>query len=244
MVRSIVIPEPLASTRNLLCSAAITAVAICLLALPAHAGDVIDRIVATVNGHIILQSDWDDALAFEALTGGKPLPQLTAEDRKATLDRLVDQELLRQQLRPTDAQYAPTPETLEARTQDIRKQYPEAQTDPGWRDLLSRYGLTQDQLNAHLSLQLEILHMVDDHLTPTLQVDDKAIADYYQQTLLPQLRQSGGKEPALSDVAPKIRQLLTQQKLNDALKEWLQTLRESSVIRMQPEPPAPGGPPR
>ena len=30
----------------------------------ARAGEVIDRIVATVNGHIILQSDWNDALSL------------------------------------------------------------------------------------------------------------------------------------------------------------------------------------
>jgi len=31
---------------------------------PALAGEVFDRIVATVNGHIILQSDWNAALRY------------------------------------------------------------------------------------------------------------------------------------------------------------------------------------
>ena len=33
----------------------------------AAASQVIDRIVATVNGRVILQSDWDEALCYEAL---------------------------------------------------------------------------------------------------------------------------------------------------------------------------------
>ena len=45
------------------------------LALTCRAGaaEVIDRIVATVNGHIILLSDWEDSLRYEAFSGGRPL---------------------------------------------------------------------------------------------------------------------------------------------------------------------------
>ena len=60
------------------------------------AADIIDRIVATVNGHVILQSDWDDAVRFEALVDARPLAQITDQDRSRALDRLIDQELLRE----------------------------------------------------------------------------------------------------------------------------------------------------
>ncbi len=66
--------------------------------LPAGAGEVIDRVVATVNGHIILLSDWEDSLRYEAFSAGRPLDGVTAEDRKSALDHLIDQELLREQL--------------------------------------------------------------------------------------------------------------------------------------------------
>ena len=62
-------------------------------------GEVIDRIVATVNGHIILQSDWDEALCYEALLSGRTLGQFSEEDRRAVLDRLIDQELLGEQMK-------------------------------------------------------------------------------------------------------------------------------------------------
>ncbi len=215
----------------------------------ARAGDVIDRIVAHVNGHIILQSEWDEALAYEALTGGKPLQQLTGEDRKAALNRLIDQELLRQQMplasdEDPATQYKPDEKIMNARLQDVRQQFREAETDQGWHDLLARYNFTEDELKAHIAAQLEILHMIDERLTPTLPVDNKNIEDYYNQTFLPQVRKSGAKEPPLVDVAPKIRELLLQQKLNEALKEFLQNLRDASTIRLQITLPPDGSQPR
>ena len=49
----------------------IVAAALTVLLVAAAQAEVIDRIVATVNGHIILQSDWDDALRYEALLNGR-----------------------------------------------------------------------------------------------------------------------------------------------------------------------------
>ncbi len=79
-----------------------------LLATPSSlwAGDVLDRIVATVNGHIILQSDWDDALRCQAFEDGRTLEQLPPAEHKAALDRLIDQELLREQMHSSSFQHA------------------------------------------------------------------------------------------------------------------------------------------
>ena len=60
---------------------------------------VIDRIVATVNGRVILQSDWDEALGYEALLNGRSSSEMNADERRAVLDRLIDQELLREQMK-------------------------------------------------------------------------------------------------------------------------------------------------
>src|SRR5690349_1227649 len=77
--------------------------ALLVLSMPLlRAGEVLDRLVATVNGHALLQSDWDDEIRYECLMSGRPLRDVTAEERKATLDRLIDQELLREQMRSPD----------------------------------------------------------------------------------------------------------------------------------------------
>jgi hypothetical protein len=198
----------------------------------ALAGNVIDRIVATVNGHIILQSDWDDALSYEALIGGKSLEGLSADDRKTGLNRLIDQELLREQIGSSGPQYVASDEAIATRIRDIRKQYPGASTGQGWKQILTRYDLSEDEVKNHVASELTILRLVDDRLASSVQVDDKSVQDYYNESFLPQLRQTGAKDVPLSEVAPKIKELVAQQKLNQALSEWLQALREGSVIRM------------
>ncbi|MBZ5720356.1 MAG: SurA N-terminal domain-containing protein [Acidobacteriia bacterium] len=207
---------------------------------PARAGDVIDRIVATVNRHIILQSDWEDALCFEAFTAGKPVEQLSPGDRKAALDRLIDQELLREQIQAADFPHA-SAEEVSKRVEEVRKQYPGSETEPGWQRTLARYRLTESELKGRLALQLDLLRLVDARLRPTVQIDSSSIESYYQQELLPQLRQAGAKEVPLAEVTPKIKELLTQQKMNQLLTAWLQNLRAGSEIRTDAGSSSPGG---
>src|SRR5215472_14158227 len=127
-------------------------------ALP-PAQQVIDRIIATVNGNPILQSDLEDAIGYEAFIEGKPAEALTAEDRKATLERLIDQELLREQLASASPP-ALKPDELKNRLADVRKLYPGAENEQGWRDTLARYGLTENELETRLTRQLELATFV------------------------------------------------------------------------------------
>src|SRR5277367_6034822 len=69
-------------------------------------GQIVDRVVTNVNGHVVLQSDWEQEVSFEAFSQGRDPVTFTTEERKAVLDRLIDQELLREQVRPS--QPAPT----------------------------------------------------------------------------------------------------------------------------------------
>jgi peptidyl-prolyl cis-trans isomerase SurA len=189
-------------------------------AVPSHAADILDRIVATVNGHIILQSDWQDAVRYEALADQRPLDQIPAEDRKAALDHLIDQELLREQMHASDFPHA-TDGQIAQRIQEIRKQYAEPGNDQGWHAVLSRCELTESELQRLVARQFEVTTLVDARLRPNVTIDSKSIESYYNQELLPQLRQSGAKDVPLAEVTPRIKELLTQQKVNELLVAWL-----------------------
>jgi len=211
----------------------IAAVALALIlgarARPASAGEVIDRIVATVNGHIILQSDWNDALCYEALLNARPLVKFTAEDRRAVLDRLIDQELLGEQMKSNLFPHA-TEEEAAKQVADARKLYPEASTAAGWQNILGKFGLTEKALIAHVQQQIDLMRLVDAHLRPAVQIDSKSIEAYYRDTFVPQLKQSGAAEVALADVSAKIRELLTEEKVNELMVSWLQSLRSESRV--------------
>ncbi|HUJ95104.1 MAG TPA: SurA N-terminal domain-containing protein [Terriglobales bacterium] len=199
------------------------------LCLPAFAGDLIDRIVATVNRDAILQSDWDDEVRYEAFVGGRSLEHVTNEDRKSALDRLIDQALLREQTRFANASPAPAKE-IEKRISEIRRQYSGADTPEGWTGVLRSYGLTAQDLRERVAAQMELMQMVEARLRPSVSIDAKSIESYYNQELLPQLRQAGAQDVPLAEVTPQIKELLTQKKMNQMLTAWLQNLRAGSEI--------------
>jgi len=197
----------------------------------AMAGEVIDRIVATVNGRIILQSDMDEALGYEALLNGRNLSQFTDDDRRSVLDRLIDQELLREQLKSADFRHATEAEAAN-RVSDARKQYAEAATEAGWQSVLDRYRLREKDLLSHVLQQLDLMRLVDARLRPAVQIDSKTIEAYYREKFVPQLQQSGSSEVPLADVSARIRELLTEQKVSELLVSWLQTLRSEGDVRI------------
>jgi peptidyl-prolyl cis-trans isomerase SurA len=208
---------------------AMTVMLVTLLAwLPARA-EVVDRIVATVNGHIILQSDWDEALCYEALLNGRTLDQFSEDERRAVLDRLIDQELLGEQMKSALFQHASEAEAA-ARIADARKHYPQGATAEGWQAVVDRFRLTEKDVLAHVQQQIDLMRLVDAHLRPTVQIDNKTIEAYYREKFVPQLKQNGAGEVALADVSGKIRELLTQEKVSELMVSWLQSLRSESKV--------------
>jgi len=208
--------------------------------LPGYGADIVDRIVATVNGHIILQSDWEDETNYEAFVNGRSLSTLTMTDRKAALDRLIDQELLHEQIHSGNLQQASS-EEVRQRMLEIREQHLDARNEAGWQALLRRYGLTESGLESRVQTELDLMRLVDARLRPTINVEAKSIESYYNQELLPQLRQSGGQDVSLIEVTPKIKELLTQLKMNQLLAQWLQSLRAGSEIHNDAFEAATGG---
>jgi parvulin-like peptidyl-prolyl isomerase len=199
---------------------------------PAHsAAEVIDRIVATVNSRIILQSDLDEALCYEALLSNRPLSNFADDDRRAVLDRLIDQELLREQMKSADFRHA-TDAEVNARIADARKQYPQAVSDDGWRSLLAQYHITEKDVFSRVQQQIDVMRLVDARLRPTVQVDAKSIEAYYREQFVPKLKQSGASEVPLAEVSGKIRELLTQEKVSEMLVSWLQTLRSEGQVHI------------
>src|SRR6202167_6833196 len=144
----------------------------------AGAGQVIDRIVARVNGSIILQSELDDALSYEDLLNGKPFNQFASEERRAVLERLIDQELLHEQLKSSEFPHVTEAEAA-SQVAGARKLYPEAATDEGWQALLAKFDLRETDLVSHVQMQIDLMRLVDARLRPAVQIDSKSVEAYY-----------------------------------------------------------------
>lgn len=194
----------------------------------AWAGKIIDRIVVVVNGRPLLQSDWDIAVRFQALQHGRGFKP-DAESRRAAFDRIVEQELIRQQMQGL---YTPEPEAIQQRERDIRALYPEASTDAGWDRVLDSYGFTRQQIEAAIVAELQTLRFVDIRLRPTVRVDPAEIESYYRDKLVPEVRKRGAEPDSLADLSDQIRELLIEEKINRVFLDWIASLRTQSKIEV------------
>src|ERR1700675_1837536 len=190
-------------------------------------GQIVDRVVTSVNGHVILQSDWELEVAIEAFSNIRDPDSFTSADRNAALDRLIDPQLLREQVRRS--QPAPA-ELVAARVAELRKLHPECATDDGWHATLQRYGLTQKSLEKHVGDQIQLMKLVEDQLQPSIQIEQGAVETYYHDQLLPDMKRAGSPAAPLTEVFGQIKDLLAERKMNELLSAWLVNLRSGSHI--------------
>ncbi len=210
--------------------------AVVLLALAGmSAAEVIDRIVATVNKQPILQSDWDDACRFEAFLDARSPAGMSAAEKQATLERLIDQTLLEQQLRGAAFARA-TDADVAQRIADVRRQHPAGKTEDEWRQALASYQFTEAEFATRIRAQIDALRFIDARLRPTVRLNEAEVERYYRDEFLPQLRRAGGTEQPLAQVRTRIEQLLTEQRVNAQIATWLESLRSAASIHMRDTP--------
>jgi peptidyl-prolyl cis-trans isomerase SurA len=195
---------------------------------------VVDRMVAVVNKQVILESDLDQATRVEFLQQGKAIERLTYADRAAVLDRLIDRSLLDQQI-VNPAMLDPSPDELKAKVEEIRQGIPGASSQERWKTFLAGYGLMQQDVEDQLASQFRILRFIDLRFRGLVRVDKEAIATYYQDRFLPEVRKRNASEPKLAEVSGKIEQILAEQRIDNLLNNWLKTLRaQAHIERMLP----------
>jgi hypothetical protein len=190
---------------------------------------VVDRMVAVVNKHVILESELDQATRVEFLMQAKPIERLTYSDRNAILERLIDRSLLDQQI-VNPAMLDPMPDELKTKIEEIRQGIPDASSDQHWKDILAGYGLIQQDVEEQLTSQFRILRFIDLRFRGLVRVDKEAIAAYYQDRFLPEVRKRNASEPKLAEVSDKIEQILAEQRIDELLNNWLKTLRAQAHI--------------
>lgn len=209
---------------------------ICLVTLlfaalptPAGAGEIIDGVVASVNQHAILRSDWDEAVRFEAFMQQKPLAQITESERLQSLKRLIDRQLLIAQM--GDASYMqPSDERLQQDVAKLRAQIPNGKDDAAWHRLLAGYELDQDALQRHLRNQIRVMNFIEVRLRPDVHISDEEVEAYYREQLVPDLRQNRAAMVPLADVKERIQELLTERRIDELLDVWMHNLRQQAEI--------------
>ncbi len=200
-------------------------------------GEEIDRLIAAVNGVAITEGDLAVARELNAIIFlGKPAP---ANSRNEEIERLIDQELMRQELK----NFSMTDEKqgeIETRMRSIRDAYA---SKGGLPALLRSIGLQESELIAYMRLESLITKFVDYRFRPFISVSAEEIRTYYQDRLTPQLRTSKIELPVLEQISGKIEAILREEKINAVLDQWIKAIRRNSRIEYFNDAELPGGSP-
>lgn len=194
-------------------------------AAPEAAGaELLDRVVAVVNEDPILASDIEQAIG---LGFAEPQPEEEPEAfRRRVLDQLIDERLRYQEMDRIGFTEIPV-DQVEAQFQAIRDRF----ADPeAFAARLAEAGLDEAELRNRVARQLMVLTFVDERLGPRVFVDLNQIQAYYQETLVPQLEQSGQEVPPLEMVRESIRRVLKERLLNEELERWTEQLRAEANL--------------
>jgi hypothetical protein len=124
---------------------------------------LLDRVAATVGNHVITESEVIEELRVTAFLNGEK-PDLGPVSRRAAAERLVDQELLRGQMKLTGFE-APSGSEAARLLGEVRRRYT---SEAEFKRALSSDGITPDQLKAHLAWQAAVLSFTDYLFRPNI----------------------------------------------------------------------------
>jgi len=177
--------------------------------------EVVDRIVARVETEIILQSDVRQLSRYQAFLDGKP------QSDSDILNRLIDQWIVR-----SEAGVArfpqPSEEDVNRSIERLKRSFSspeEFQT----RQKLS--GVTDDEIRRFVRAQLYLSNYLDSRFRPSIQVDEKAIDEFYRSRVVPRAESRNQTPPTLENARDFIQEALVQQAINEQADRWLKESR-------------------
>jgi hypothetical protein len=192
-------------------------------------GVIIDRIAIIVGNSIIKDSDIDRDIRATDFLNGRPL-SLGAAARKAAADRLVNQAVIRREIRIGDYPQA-TFQEADQQLDKLEKQRFKSQAE--FEEALKRYDLTALDLRAEFRWQLTVLRFIDQRFKPAVLVTDQQVNEYYRQHETALRRQHPGQ--SADDLRNAARDIITGEQVNKLFFDWLDQQRKDAKIQYHEE---------
>lgn len=194
----------------------------------------LDRVVASIGETAITRSDIEREYALEALIDQGRLPRTPADaaELARVRDRLIDQKLLALEAQQAGEGSPNVEKIADERLAGIRRKFASQETmDVDLRSL----GMDEQQLLQVLEAQERTLEVINQRLRPGASPDQSEIQAYYRDQFVPEYAKRGrGAPPPLAEVESRIRELLTQQKIDEQLAAWLRELRQTRHVKVHP----------
>jgi hypothetical protein len=176
-----------------------------------RAQQVIDRMVARVENDVILLSDVRLLSRYQLLVNGK------AESDAEILDRLIDQWIVRGEA--TAAHTAkPSDPDIDAALERLQQSFANRPDYEARRKLAD---LSEAEVRGLTADQVYLLNYLDSRFRPSVQVDEQAIQNFYQNAVLARAKARGQNPPSLDSAHDYIQEALVQDGINAQADRWL-----------------------
>lgn len=196
--------------------------ALALIAVPATAAEILDRIVAVVNGSVLTLSDVEAARRFGLIDAAEG-------DFRSAVERTIDRRLALIEAE----RYAP-PEPSAARLDEaVAAARARFASDAAFEAALKETGLTIDQLRRHLRDDLRLRTYEQQRFGLAMQPTDDDLRAFFQANA--ERFRRGGVPAAYEDVRADVGAALVQERTAAAIREWLSGLRRRADIRILPQ---------
>ena len=194
---------------------------------PGFAAVTLDRIAVIVADHVIKDSDIEREIRITDFLNGTPL-EFSLATRKAALNRLIDQALIRQEIEVGEYPFATEKEVNRFLDQVKIQRF---KTQPDYQKALRDYGLTEQQLRSALKWQLTVLAFIQSRFRPGVFINDADVKQYYESHLRELTEQNGGKQPSLEDARDDIEKQLTAERVDQQFNQWLDETRQNTTVK-------------
>ena len=195
----------------------------------------LDKVIAIVNGDVLLQSDVQEELQFDAI---QPLGASgEVRDMAAAGKRLINRILILQQMKAQQTESPVSDADLQKGLADLHHQIPacvrfHCDTPEGWKAFLQQNNLAGQQVLDRVRQRLQIVAFIDERFRNGIRISQPEIQAYYDKTFVPAFQKERAKPPALSTVSSRIEEILLQQRVNGLFQDWLKSLREQGSVQI------------
>jgi hypothetical protein len=187
-----------------------------------RARQVVDRIVARVEGEILLQSDLRELGAYQQLLGGPIEPE------SKRLDELIDQWIIEHEAEA--AQFVqPSEEDVTSALQQEEKTLGGEQE---FQEKLKMRGLSVATVRRILGREIFFSRYLDYKFRHAAPVDTAAEEKYYKDEFAPQMAARGQAAPPIDSVREQIQELLVQKEITARAVQWLAESRARMKIEV------------
>jgi peptidyl-prolyl cis-trans isomerase SurA len=196
-------------------------------------GVVLDRVIAVVNGDMILESDVDEERRFEEIQPYRTVSNFT---RERAIERLIDRALILQQA-ASEPEDKVSDEELDAQLLTLRKDIPvckqyHCDTEEGWQKFIADHGFTVEEFRGRWRQRMELLKFIEVRFRNGVTISDDQIKEYYEKIMLPEYAKRNVTPPKIETISHRIEEVLLQQQVSALLEDWLKSLRAQGSVRM------------